>query len=67
MSKKHKPIYLNWKGPQGKETVDEFTPGKDAPADRKEFRKYVRNMQAEYSLAGMNTHQSSRPCKGWND
>ena len=62
-----KTVYLNWQGPQGKETVDEFTPGQDAPADRKEFRRYVREMQAEYSMAGMNTYQSSRPCKGWKD
>ena len=67
MSKKHKPIYLNWKGPQGNETVDEFTRGEDAPEDVREFRRYVREMQAEHSLAGMSTYQSSRPCKGWND
>ena len=62
-----KTVYLNWKTSQGKETVDEFTQGENAPADRKEFRRYVREMQAEYSLAGMNTHQSSRPCKGWKE
>lgn len=64
---KNKPVYLNWNGPKGKETVDEFTRGEDSPEDRKEFRKYVRKIQAEYSMAGMNTYQSSRPCKGWKE
>lgn len=60
-------VYLNWKGPQGRETVDEFTRGQDAPADRREFRAYVRQMVAEYMTAGMAVYRSSRPCKAWKE
>lgn len=62
-----KTVYLNWKGPQGRETVDQFTPGHDAPAAPKAFRAYVRQMVAEYKMSGMSVYRSSRPCKGWND
>jgi hypothetical protein len=61
-----KTVFLNWRGPCGRETVDAFTPGEDAPRDRKAFRAYVSEMQAEYALAGMPAYQSSRPCAGWN-
>jgi hypothetical protein len=58
-------VYLNWKGPNGRETVDEFTPGQDTPAAGREFRAYVRQMVSEYHRAGMAVYQSSRPCAGW--
>jgi hypothetical protein len=59
-----KRVYLNWKGPQGRETVDEFAP--EAGQTPQAFRVYVRQMVAEYTLAGMAVYRSSRPCKGWN-
>ena len=62
---KKKPVFLNWRGQQGRETVDEYT--QEENQTTKEFRAYVRKMQAEYALAGMSCYQSSRPCKGWND
>lgn len=58
-------VFLNWRGPAGRETVDEFTPGEDAPADRREFCRYVAQMVAEYHMSGMAVYPSSRPCKGW--
>ena len=58
-------VYLNWNGPDGRETVDQFTPGQDAPQGWREFKAYVRQMCAEYAAAGMNVYQSRRPCKGW--
>lgn len=58
-----KTVYLNWQGPQGRETVDEFTP--EAGQTWKDFRSYVRKMAAEYAFAGMAVYQSSRCCKGW--
>jgi hypothetical protein len=58
-------VYLNMRGPCGRETVDEYTRGQDAPEDRRAFRRYVRNMVAEYHLAGMPVYTSSRPCAGW--
>lgn len=57
-------VYLNWRGPAGRETVDEFTPGINAPSGRK-FRAYVRRMVSEYHMSGMIVYVSSRPCKGW--
>lgn len=61
-------IYLNWQGPDGRETVDEFTRGSDdAPSGFREFREYVRRMVAEYHTAGMAVYRSSRACKGWNE
>jgi hypothetical protein len=59
------PTYLNWRGPCGRETVDEFT--REPDQTWKEFRKYVRAMVAEYHMAGMAVYTSSRPCKGWTD
>ena len=58
-------VYLNWKGPQGRETVDEFSP--EPGQTPREFRAYVREMVAEYHLAGMTVYRSSRPCKGWRE
>ncbi len=58
-------VYLNWRGPQGRETVDEFSP--EPGQDMKAFRKYVREMVSEYCMAGMCVYRSSRPCKGWNE
>ena len=59
-------VYLNWKGPNGRETVDEFTRGSDdAPAGGKEFWAYVRRTAIEYHEAGLAVYTSSRPCEGW--
>lgn len=60
-------VYLNWRGPCGLETVDQFTRGENAPEDRKEFRAYVRKMAGEYGVAGMAVYQSSRACKAWKE
>ena len=56
-------VYLNWRGPKGRETVDEFE--KDSETNSKEFREYVREMVIEYHLVGMNVYQSSRKCANW--
>lgn len=61
-----KTVYLNWRGPRGVETVDEFTPGADAPIGKK-FRAYVSKMMSEYATAGMNVYRSSRPCRSWKE
>lgn len=58
-----KTVYLNWQGPQGRETVDEFT--REAGQTPAEFRAYVRKMVTEYATAGMSVYRSSRCCKGW--
>ena len=56
-------IYLNWDGPQGRETVDELT--REPAQSRRDFRDYVRKMILEYALADMVVYQSGRCCKGW--
>lgn len=58
-------VYLNWKGPQGRETVDEFEQEKGQ--SRRDFLTYVRNMVREYHLGGMGVYRSSRPCNGWEE
>ena len=58
-------VYLNWKGPCGTETVDEFTEGVDAPGGYREFNKYVSKMVREYNMAGMSVYRSRRACKAW--
>jgi len=58
-----KPVFLNWRGPAGRETVDEFAP--EPGQTGKDFRAYVREMVAEYHLAGMAVYQSARPCANW--
>jgi len=58
-------IYLNLKGPQGRETVEELT--REAGQTYKEFMRYVREMVREYQIAGMNVYRSSRCCANWRD
>lgn len=58
-------VYLNYKTSQGTETVDEFQ--RELNQSPIEFRKYVRQMISEYSLAGMNVYKSSRCTKEWNN
>lgn len=57
-------IYLNWNGPQGRETIDEFV--REPAQTPKEFRAYVASMIHEYMLAGMPVYQSNRPCANWS-
>ena len=58
-------IYLNWKGPQGRETLDEFT--RETGQTQRDFMIYVRKMIDEYRTAGMNVYRSSRCCANWRD
>jgi hypothetical protein len=57
-------IYLNWKGPQGRETVDEFT--RDPAQTPKEFRAYVREMVSNYHDSKIAVYPSSRHCSNWS-
>ena len=58
-------VYFNWQGPIGRETVDEFE--KEEGQTFKAFRAYVREMIAEYQMAGMNVYQSRRACRNWRE
>lgn len=58
-----KTVFLNWRGQQGRETVDEFT--QEPGQTWREFRAYVREMVSEYHMAGMDVYTSSRCCANW--
>ena len=60
---KEKPVYLNMRGTDGVETVDEFT--REPNQSPREFNIYVRKMTNEYRIAGMNVYTSSRCTKYW--
>lgn len=60
-----KAIYLNIKTNLGTETVDEFS--RTEGQDPREFNKYVREMQSEYRLSGMNVYKSSRCTNEWKN
>lgn len=56
--------YLNWKGPQGRETVDELDP--EDFNTLAEYKQEARRLASEYTLAGMaGVYWSGRPCKNW--
>jgi hypothetical protein len=57
--------YLNWRGPQGRETVDQLD-SKDFP-DWKAVRTELRRLIGEYSLCGMAVYPSTRMCGNWKD
>lgn len=58
-------VYLNWKGPQGRETVDELD-RKDYESN-KAFRAELYRLIREYGMAGMSVYSSSRMCANWKD
>jgi len=60
-----KTIYLNMRTSSGVETVDEFSP--EQGQNPKDFKKYVREMVAEYHLSGQPVYTSSRCTKDWRD
>ena len=55
--------YLNWKGPKGRETVDELN-SSDFTSFR-EFKKELRRLIGEYQMVGMVVYSSSRKCQNW--
>lgn len=61
-----RPIFLNWKGPQGRETVDCVEHDPRYWPDARAMRKEAARLCGEYAVAGMAVYTSSRPCKGWN-
>ena len=56
-------IFLNTRNSKGRETVDEFE--QEAGQATRVFLAYVRQMVAEYRLAGMDVYRSSRCCANW--
>jgi len=60
-----KPIFLNWKGPQGRETVDSVELCPEHRPSRATMRKEARRLVSEYAIAGMSVYTSSRHCANW--
>jgi hypothetical protein len=56
-------VYLNWKGPAGRETVDELS--REDFESARAMRKEVSRLISEYSMCGMDVYASSRKCKNW--
>ena len=60
-----RPIYLNWKGPQGRETVDSVEQDIVYWPTARDMRKEANRLCREYAHCGMAVYQSSRPCANW--
>lgn len=58
-------VFLNWRGGQGRETVDELDSADFA--NGKDFRKELNRLCGEYALAGMSVYSSSRMCANWRE
>jgi hypothetical protein len=57
-------FYLNWKGTQGRETVDELE--RNDFANYKAFKVEINRLISEYAMAGMGgVYSSSRMCANW--
>ena len=56
--------YLNCKGPEGRETIDQLDSGDFATF--REFRAERARLAEEYALSGMaGVYWSMRPCANW--
>ena len=60
-----RPIYLNWKGPQGRETVDSVELDATHWPTPRAMRKEASRLCSEYAQCGMAVYQSARPCANW--
>jgi len=61
-----KTTYLNTRTAQGVETVEQFTQGSDdAPANMRDFSKYINEMMKEYSASGTPVYRSQRCTNDW--
>ena len=58
-------VYLNMKGPHGRETVDVVIRS-ELKLSPRDFSREVSRLVGEYSMAGMNVYASSRACAGWD-
>ena len=61
-------IYVNWKGAQGRETVDQVEVDGVHVMSASEARKEARRLVQEYNIAGMfGVYTSTRPCANWRE
>jgi hypothetical protein len=60
-----KKVYLNWKGPRGRETVDVVIRS-ELKLSPRDFSREVARLCSEYAMSGMNVYPSSRCCAGWD-
>ena len=57
--------FLNWKGPQGRETIDQIDSGDFA--DWRARRSEKARLRDEYEMCGMAGYWSSRACANWKE
>jgi hypothetical protein len=61
-------VYINWKGGQGRETLDEVRREDFPQMTWREFRAECRRLLEEYGMAGMpGAYLSPRCCANWKD
>lgn len=62
----NKTMFINWKGGQGRETLDEVC--REDFSTWQEFRSECRQLIEEYAMCGMaGAYLSSRCCANWKD
>ena len=60
-----RPIYINARTSQGRETVDSVDHQAEYWPTRRAMRKEAAHLVAEYHLCGIAAYISSRPCANW--
>lgn len=60
-----KPIYINWKGPCGRETIDCVDVQPEYWPTQKAMRREAYRLVSEYHMCGQAAYVSTRPCANW--
>jgi hypothetical protein len=60
-------VYINWRGPAGRETIDQVDQDEKYFTSRAAVRREARRLLGEYALCGMaGAYLSSRSCANWS-
>lgn len=62
-----RPIYLNARTAQGRETVDSVELDPRFYPTRAAMRAEARRLVSEYNLCGIAAYTSTRPCANWKE
>lgn len=60
-----RPIYINARTAQGRETVDSVDHQPEYWPTRRAMIKEARRLVSEYAICGIAAYTSSRPCANW--
>ena len=60
-----RPIYINARTAQGRETVDSVDPDPEYWPTPRAMRKEAARLVSEYHLCGIAAYTSTRPCANW--